>query len=396
MDFVCIMRRIGLYILLILFVLAGCGKNKHEFTIKGNIKDGSQVKVILAKLTTKEMVIMDSVKTDKKGNFKITGTIDNPGFYILRTDKSRYINLILHPGDRIDLTTSLENFDTEYYVEGSRDSRLVQVLIKNQNKTLEQITTLSNQYEDSKNNPETYSENKRRIDSIYNKLIAKYKDYSTDFIYENQGSLASLMALYQQLGLHTSVFDPVEDIAIFNFVDSNLTVRYPDVEAVKSLNKEVVDVKERLKYKNIEKNKLAAGTVAPEIALPDTSGNIIQLSSLHGKYVLLNFWASWNGSSKKENARLKQIYDKYYRHGFTIYQVSLDQNRNSWVTTIKQENLPWINVSDLKYWNSVVVPLYNIYDLPENYLLDKTGKIIASDVKTDEIDNQVKEIFRNK
>ena len=390
------MRRIALYISLILFILTGCGKNKHDFTIKGNIKDAPQVKVILAKLTTKEMIIVDSVKADKKGNFKITGEINSPGFYILRTDKSRYINLILHPGDRIDLTTSLENFDTEYYVEGSRDSRLVQELIKKQNKTLEQITTLSNQYEESKSHPETYPENKKRIDSAYNKLVAQYKDYSTDFIHKNPRSLASLMALYQQLGLHTSVFNPVGDITIFNFVDSNLTVRYPDVEAVKSLNKEVVDIKERLTYKNVEKNKFAVGSTAPEIALPDTSGNVIQLSSLHGKYVLLNFWASWSGPCKKENNILKQIYDKYYKRGFTIYQVSLDQDRNSWVNAIKHENLPWINVSDLKYWNSVVVPLYNLYDLPENLLLDKTGKIIARDIRGNEIENQVKEIFHNK
>jgi peroxiredoxin len=390
------MRRLGLYISLILLILTGCGKNKHGFTLKGNIKDAPQVKVILAKLTKERMIVVDSVKTDKKGNFKISGEINNSGFYILRTDKSRYINLILHPGDRIDLTTNLENFDTEYYVEGSRDSHLVQELIKKQDKTLEQITALSNQYEESKSHPETYPENKKRIDSAYNNLVAQYKDYSADFIHKNPQSLASLMALYQQLGIHTSLFNPVEDITIFNFVDSNLTVRYPDVEAVKNLNKEVVDVKERLKYKNIEKNKLALGTSAPEIALPDTGGNIIQLSSLKGKYVLLNFWASWSGPCQKENNLLKQIYNKYNKRGFTIYQVSLDQDRNSWVKAIKLENLPWINVSDLKYWNSVVVPLYNIYNLPENFLLDKTGKIIASDIRGNEIDNQVKELFYNK
>jgi peroxiredoxin len=390
------MKRTGLFILTIFLIVIGCGKNQNSFTIKGNIKDASDVNVILSKLTTKNLQPIDSVKTDKKGNFKISGEINIPGFYVIRTDKSRYINLIIHPGDNITLTTSLENFDTEYYVEGSRDSHLVEELIQHQNKVLEKITNLSNRYEESKNNPDTYLKNKKQIDSTYNSLIADYKKYSTDFIHKNPQSLASLMALYQQLGIHTSLFHPVKDMAVYNFVDSNLTARYPDVEAVKNLNKEVVDIKERMKYQRLEENKLLPGTIAPEIALPDTSGKIVQLSSLHGNYILLNFWASWSKPCKIEDGVLKKVYNEYKNRGLIIYQVSLDQERSSWVGAIKQEALPWINVSDLKYWNSVVVPLYNIYDLPENYLLDKTGKIVDKDFKANEIENKLKELFHKK
>ncbi len=393
MNFVYIMRKTGLFIVVVLFLLNGCGKDKNEFTIKGNIKGASQTNIILAELTTKKMIVVDSVFTDKKGDFKITGNIDSPGFYVLRTQKSRFINLVLHPGDHIDLTTDLDNFDTEYYVEGSRDSRLVQELIKNQNKTLEKITTLSNEYEESKNDPSTYFDKKKSIDSTYNQLVAEYKDYSISFIHKYPESLASLMALYQQLGIHASVFNPVDDIDIFDFVDSNLTAEYPNVDAVKSLNEEVVDVKQRMKYQEAENSKLEEGTAAPEIALPDTSGEVVQLSSLQGKYVLVNFWASWSGPSKDFNNYLKQIYNKYKRRGLEIYQVSLDQSREAWTTAIKQEELPWINVSDLKYWNSVAVPLYNIYNLPASFLIDRSGKIVAKDLNKDDLDEKLKEIF---
>ncbi|NMB52377.1 MAG: TlpA family protein disulfide reductase, partial [Bacteroidales bacterium] len=133
-----------------------------------------------------------------------------------------------------------------------------------------------------------------------------------------------------------------------------------------------------------------------DIALPDPQGDTIRLSSTRGKIVLLDFWASWCNPCRKENPNLVKAYNTYHNNGFEIYQVSLDKAKESWVQGIRQDKLEkWIHVSDVKYWNSVVVPLYNIEVIPTNYLLDREGRIIASNLRGENLNKKLAEIFNN-
>lgn len=126
------------------------------------------------------------------------------------------------------------------------------------------------------------------------------------------------------------------------------------------------------------------GEEAPEIALPGTDGEIIKLSSLRGKVVLIDFWASWCRTCRLENHNLKRVYNKYKDssfidgEGFEIYSVSLDNDKEQWIQAIKNDKITWTShVSDLKKWNSPVVKSYNFKYLPHNVLIDKDGKVIA-------------------
>jgi peroxiredoxin/uncharacterized protein YdcH (DUF465 family) len=152
--------------------------------------------------------------------------------------------------------------------------------------------------------------------------------------------------------------------------------------------------------KNIE-NTIAAmkitaiGKIAPDFEQTDTAGKMIKLSSLRGQYVLLDFWASWCIPCREENPNVVKAYNKFHDKGFTVLDVSLDQpgKKEAWLNAIKQDGLTWINVSDLKFWNNAVVKLYGVQAVPQNFLLDKEGKIIAANIKGEELNSKLAEIF---
>lgn len=145
----------------------------------------------------------------------------------------------------------------------------------------------------------------------------------------------------------------------------------------------------------IKLKAVSVGSIAPEIILNDTTGNPVSLSSYRGKYVLLDFWAAWCRPCIEENPNILKNYEIFKDRGFEVFQVSLDRSRKDWVRGIKQGMLPWINVSDLRYYQSEAAQLYNINKIPSAFLLDPDGKIIAKDTQLRGINlnNKLQEVF---
>lgn len=137
------------------------------------------------------------------------------------------------------------------------------------------------------------------------------------------------------------------------------------------------------------------GSAAPEISLSDTTGNAVALSSLRGKYVLVDFWASWCGPCRAENPNVVRMYNKYKDKGFTIYSVSLDRTKAEWQRAIRNDNLPWTHVSDLKFWQSAAAQQYGVQAIPATFLLDKEGKIIAKNLRGEALEQKLEEVLKS-
>jgi thiol-disulfide isomerase/thioredoxin len=134
----------------------------------------------------------------------------------------------------------------------------------------------------------------------------------------------------------------------------------------------------------------------PKISLKTPDNKTLNLSSLKGKYVLVDFWASWCGPCRRENPNVVKLYKKYRKKNFTVYSVSLDEDGTKWKQAIKMDNLIWPNhVSDLKGWQSSVVPMFNIQGIPYTVLVNPEGKIIGINLRGQELENKLEEIFKS-
>lgn len=206
----------------------------------------------------------------------------------------------------------------------------------------------------------------------------KLVEYQKTFLKENPKAFASLLLIPNIAG------------SSFNFFEADSLLASLSLVIQKSSTAKLIK-----DYLDSEK-KTSVGAIAPEFALSDTSGKAIPLSTLKGKYVLLDFWAAWCGPCRQENPNVVNAYNQFKDKGFTVFGVSLDRDKKSWLAAIRKDNLNWQHVSDLKYWSSEAAALYRVSSIPRNFLLDPNGKIIGRDLRGPDLLDKLNQIFPTK
>ena len=184
--------------------------------------------------------------------------------------------------------------------------------------------------------------------------------------------------------------NPENYMDVFKALDKGLTDKYPNNTDIKSFH---IMVQQALMMAQ-KTEAIKVGNEAPELILPMPNDKDLALSSLRGKVVLIDFWASWCAPCRKELPNVKRAYEKYKSKGFEILGVSLDKDRNAWLEAVSKEGLTWPQVSDLKQWQSEACQIYAIQSIPYTVLIDKDGKILATELRGAELDKKLSEVFK--
>jgi peroxiredoxin len=320
-----------------------------------------------------------TIKTDKDGSFNFKYSIDIPGFFNLSVSKNNFLTLLIEPGEKVTVISEVNNLSTSE-IKGSEGSLLVQKINIQLYNTKFKLDSVLNYAESIKDDPD-FNLKVDEINNTYANIVDRQRDSSIAFIINNLNSLASIVALYQKYDNENYVLYKNRDLQYIKIVSESLGIKYPESQHVKALlaDKETLfqtydQIKSNKLLNEFTKDKEVIGI--PEIVLPDINGDSISINSIHSKYILLNFWASWSEESIRQNIGLLDIYKEYHTKGFEIYGVSLDTKIENWQHALRFDQLPWINVVDLNGRTSYYAKIYNVKTLPTSYLINPDGDII--------------------
>jgi peroxiredoxin len=376
-------------LLFVLLLIAGC--HSRQARIEGTLDNAGGMLVELAPIDSAMNTVSDSARADDAGHFRLRTDRSLPGFHMIRVN-GQVITLALYPGDQVKISADARQAVKTLNIEGSEDSRRIQSLQKSllwASSARDSLNNILNMF----SNPSDLGTVRRQMEYTYLKVIDSLRRSFIRSVTTHPDALSSLFALYQQLPGGNFVFSQESDIQYFALVDSALFARYPTLYHVKTLHANVREMKAQLRTRQVERLIAGLGTQAKDIRLPDPSGKMIALSSLRGKYVLLDFWAAWCAPCRAENPNLVANYEQYKDKNFEIFQVSLDQTRQAWTRAIREDGLNWIHVSDLKFWESEAVSLYQLEAIPANFLIDPEGIIIAKDLRGPALGKKLAEVL---
>lgn len=347
-------------------------------------------KVYLEKILPGVQQIVDSAELDSKCAFKFRIKIADrqPTLYNLRYD-SEIIPLMLAPGERVTVN-SMCNLAHNYTVSGSRDSERIREIAFLLNNGALKLDSLRR---------ELYAAEEADMMAKYTAYRQEYnriKRAQLAFIVSEPSSLSSLYALYQRLPGDKFLFTKENDIIYYRQIADSTEKYYPESPYVISLKKEVDAAENSAQLIDYISKAMQeeGGNNFPDLNVPDIYGNKQLLSSLKGKVVLVDFWASNTDKARLNNAELKKLYEDFAPEGFEIYQVSADTRKAEWVNAVQTQKLPWITVCDFKGSASPALRAYNISSIPANFLIDRGGNIVVKGLYGDKLRQKVAELLK--
>jgi peroxiredoxin len=381
------MNRLRLnWILLMFLLLAGCSSNGQQkapaggwtITLKGKVGYPQAGEISITELRNDGKGKRDTIQLKSNYTYVKKLNLQEPGYYKINFYNRQAVDIIL---DKSDVEINVDGNDPSgfFEIKGSPDIELirtVQSIIKGVENTPE-AQRLSTEFQKAQAAGD--QQKMLALQQQYMKLANDANDRAADLLRKQGPSLAVVNILQNNMLDKDVYFDLYVSTAEKLKKDWSQYTHARDFIAL------------------VDKMKtIAVGQVAPDIALPNPDGKIVKLSSLRGKYVLVDFWAKWCGPCRRENPNVVAAYQKYNASGFEVFGVSLDRNKQDWLQAIQEDGLTWTHVSDLKYWQSEAARLYNINAIPFSVLVDPNGVIIAKNLRGAALDNKLAEIFGKK
>jgi peroxiredoxin len=377
--------------LLALFVIglavSSCKDEKEngKFTLTGEIKNAPDQQVYLEQLyfSDKSPEVLDTAEI-KNGRFTVGGIAAEEGLFRIRLEKNEGGFYFINDNPAITFKADVNNADLAAPVFDTKANAILKrflLELEAQRKVAVESTGRMEALRTAKNNDSAVAAEVTK----QNALRAAYTSYISAFIDTTSDPVVAMFALGYTQGM-----DPKE----IQKIVPGLVKRFPAHQGMKALiarvNTMIAGAEAR---QQPAATPIATGSMAPEITMPDENGKPFSLSRLKGKYVLVDFWASWCRPCRGENPNIVAAYNKYKNKNFTILGVSLDEKKEDWLAAVKDDRLSWKQVSDLKGWKSAAVKLYGFDAIPYNVLIDPEGRIIATELREGALPQKLEEVL---
>jgi len=344
----------------------------HQLWIEGRILNPQMNEhLVLERIGENDIEVIDTLIVTSDSTFRYSLEENKPGFYRLNLFNRQYVNLILDD-ENVEVVADGSRPDGEAKVTGSTDTDYLYAVNDIMQNMQEQINGLNADF--MKARSENEIEKMQQIEEQYLQIEQQNNEKIKSKIRDMGSSIAALYAV--------NFLDAEKEFPFLDELATKFQKDLPDSPYTKQFVAQVESLR-----------SLAIGMPAPDIQLPNPAGDTVSLSSLQGKYVMIDFWAAWCKPCRMENPNVVRMYKKYKDEGFEIYGVSLDRSKEDWVGAIEKDQLTWEHVSDLQYFDSQAARLYNINAIPATVLIDPDGKIIAKNLRGSALEEKLAEIF---